>query len=316
VELADKIKETLSNDFSAARHAEIMKMLADHPVSELSLAERFNAISYLQATVLFGAKMIGAYKNDGVDESAFPEEIDMLQRLARATQYSPQMTRWMDARRQDLVSDLTADEAFMAQVRDWKKLSVPQRAGLLTQLIARQSRVYAKGAVDFAVPEVIVTPDEGHENNDCWIRVPPLGRISSVRDITLHLREGFLRDATVAEALMLAQHETVHHLTAQLALAVYDRKLPMPHPLEKDASLRLTRMRAGCNASSAINTSYKNDGEETLAYDQCARFGEEFFTPGTLKNRFASALSRTRALLEADSKKPGSHPVSAPDYVF
>jgi hypothetical protein len=316
VQLADKIKETLGNDFSAARHAEIMQMLAAHPAAELSLADRFNAISYLQKTVLFGANMIGAYKGGAVDESEFPEEIDMLRRLAQATQYSPKMTRWMDARRHELVDSLTHDKNFMAQARSWKQLSVPERGELLTRLINRQSEIYAKGAIAFAKPRIVIAPDAGNEDKDCWIVSPPLTRDSSVNDLTLNLREGFLRDATVAEALMLAQHETVHHLTAQLAFAAYDNRLPPGHALGRDAALRLSRMMAGCNASSAITTSYKNDGEETLAYDQCARFGHEFFSADTLKGKFLSALHRTRALLDADSKKPGVTPVSAPDYSF
>jgi hypothetical protein len=219
------------------------------------------------------------------------------------------MQRWMNARRHELVTALVRDDEFTGRAKDWAKLDIGQRAALLKDLIRRQTHIYSRSAIDFAAPRVnIVAPGAAaRHGGDCWVDVPRIEKIESPNDMTLNIREDFLRDASAAQALMLAQHETVHHLTAQLALAVYDGKIGPRHPLHEDAANRLARMQNHCNASSAIGSAYESDGEETLAYDQCIRFGEEFFAGGqrSLKDRFLAALDRAFAASETQpAQKP------------
>jgi hypothetical protein len=311
VKLAEKIRDTLEGDFSARKHAEIMRLLDETAPEQLSLHERFNAIAYLQATILFGAKMIDAYKKDGhVDEKQFPDEIKSLNRLARATHYSAKMNGWMDENRKALVAALARDPAFMQGVKDWNRLNLAARGGLLKTLIRRQAQIYAAGAIPFAAPEVRIV--SGRADADCWVAVPRIEKISGPADLSLNIGADFLREASAAQALMLAQHETVHHLTAQLALAARDGSLHRGHALYADAANRLARLQNHCNASSAIDSAYSSDGEETLAYAQCIRFGEEFFAgPGkSLKQRFMAAIDRI--LAPAETKPAQKHSASAP----
>lgn len=271
--LSDKISQTLSEEFSESNHDEIMRMLADSKPSEMSLSERFKALSYLQTMVTFIAKGNDLYKNGIVDEDIFKDEIREMHRFARTTQYSPATAHWMDARRSELVESLLTDSTFVALTRQWNNSLPADRAKLLSYLSERQTEIYAKDALPFAPPRTVVSPQSG----DCWTISPRIEKITGAGDIVINFGHDFLAEATLPQALMLAQHETVHYLMAQLALAARDGHLLPAHLLYNDALMRLARMQEHYNAHSAIDSVYLKDGEETLAYGECCAFAKDFF---------------------------------------
>lgn len=256
-------------------HNAFLSALAETPLESLSYEDRFLIYHYLQKLILCYAH---AWEDENKTRQSeklaaiFSDELQWIGRIAAATQYSPVIYGWADVKRKELL-DALRQPALAEKLAAWPRLSFDERRELIGGIVQLQADLYGFGAFRFAPP-----PLEVHDKGaDASVSAAHSLECIDPAAVPVALNQALFEEETPAAALLLAHHETIHHLTLQLAMAVHNGRLSSDHPLYPDAAIRLARIVGRGTAYAQIAAAYDHDGEENLAYDQQGRLYRELY---------------------------------------
>ncbi|NCC22752.1 MAG: hypothetical protein EOM26_09870 [Alphaproteobacteria bacterium] len=269
--LRETIAEIYDNGISRALHKRVLATLAIRNLGEMDKEELFLAYRYLQDAIIADARGDGHQdkKNDCVQEEFYERETCQLLRIAKATQYSAELSRWANQRRKILM-DAFQKASIPETIRDGLLISEAAMVNTLQRMTDMHLRVYANNIFSVSVPQI--EPVTQLDGPVASVDAPSLDTIHDPADIPILISRSLLTRAAMATSAAILHHEGMHHLTLQLGIALLNGELKDDHPLHADAALSLARLKAEGTASGHIKSVYDGDGEERFAYFQQALF--------------------------------------------
>lgn len=277
------------------RLIQILETLERHGTQDLGVADICKLIQFIKRSTIEQAradkKLVinqDRYITAFADNS-YQREIEALQKLAVAVDFTPSLHHWVDSALTTLAQRL-AREHTGAQMRDiWQRMDENGH-------LAYMRTINILHAQSFSGDDLPITPA------DIQIKRLPertLGtfhfegdELYAASQPVIHLDPRNIHSSPLEKAIGTIVHEGLHNTLRQLARLHHAGRLPAGHTLAKDAGIMLARIRYDAYIPSLFGEAYLADVEERLC------FKHEQFAPlfHAQPGKSANWLTRLRGL--------------------
>ena len=250
-------------------HNRLVNAFSKATLSDYDHADIFKLSDYLETVIL---AFHSAWEDDDRSiseqnlEKIFGEEIDLLKRIADATQYSPRLYSWAAKCHEQFIEAIYEPDFYKRRL-DWPDMNLEQRKEYIAEFMHKQAVAYSKGAAPFITPDLKLF--ESEDAVEGYVSLNKNIEENHPASVPVWLADNmFLGEPTHKRAMLRAYHEMIHHITLQLAFAVKEGKIKQDHPLYADGVMKLARIENSGHIHGALLPIYSVDGEENLAYEQ------------------------------------------------
>jgi len=286
----------------------VLDELTRRGVESLSPEERGNVQYYLKFAVLEGAQRFGAYKTraeDGgngrsrffnvIDEEQYAEEIAWLHRLAGRNRYSSQLEGWLAHKRHAFIDEFRRDPCLIRGTEHWAEMNLGQRREFLEAVMRRRLETFSDRQFSFVIPRIdfLIEPANGLD----------AGAHGSLNKVEFNMKVLEMDDPTVP--LMSIYHEGTHNILTQLAMAAKEGNIARTHPLFEDIQKALFSRENALGAPPQIDSLYRADDEERLAYQEQEYFLSNLQRGYGLRAKFDLACFFIQQRWKGDSSDMG-----------
>ena len=250
-------------------HNSLVAAFAKATLSDYDHADIFKLSDYLE-TVILAFHSAWENKDRKISEEKlekiFGEEIDLLKRIADATQYSPRLYSWAAKCHEQFIEAIYEPDFYKRRL-DWPDMNLEQRKEYIAEFMHKQAEAYSMGAIPLITPELKLFGTKGSAEG--YVELNKNMDENRPSSVPVWLASDmFTTQPTYKMAMLRAYHEMIHHITLQLAFAVKEGKIKQDHPLYADGVMKLARIENSGHIHGALLPIYSVDGEENLAYEQ------------------------------------------------